>query len=328
MEITRVIKNNNPGLYYSNLGVVDIILYGLRPKVNERAFSAWHLYELIESYEAVLNHITATNENKKRTEAGTTDIDKKLKIIQRKISQETKANSNNILLRILERDVLKLERQFSTIARKEERVLYEVPGGNREELINHLLLSLGSLRKGDEIKALTTPAFWYRQNFGPDGRILTMVKIAALNGVKIHWLLVLDEKDWKDYFRDERRGKILQVDEVLKSQKNTMLELRKMIPTASADVQVKYSEVEPEVKNKIIAQAQTFILLKHNNSHNSYETLIAPTYVERGGQIASVRFWRNPFRAEYDFEQVFVSHWGTAKNILDYVSYKSRNKSQ
>jgi hypothetical protein len=67
--------------------------------------------------------------------------------------------------------------------------LFNLRGGDRDELVKYMLAAFSGLRAGDQILAQTTPIFWQKQNFGANGRLLTMLKMAAIHQIHVRWVL-------------------------------------------------------------------------------------------------------------------------------------------
>jgi serine/threonine protein kinase len=280
-DIINGIIKNNPDLYYANPGIIEIISYGFWPIVDQRALTADHMLELTEIYENS-GKDTINNEFIGQ-EADYSTITRVIDKYERRLKL---ANSNDILVNLTTHDILSMRRHVSSTG------FYSVPGGNRDELINHLLIAMKCLNSGDEITALTTNMFWGKRNFGPNGRLLTMLKISALKGVKINWLLLVEKSDVEEDKEDAKY--------IVDSQKNTIEDLRKIayfrklpIDPTSSDFHgynVRVREISSYEHADIRRNRETFIRLAQKHSIYGKEITITASYTYLGDNISNLMF--------------------------------------
>ncbi len=67
-------------------------------------------------------------------------------------------------------------------------------GRSRDEIVDALCGLLLEVKEGWECHALLTPSFWFEENCGPDGRVVSALRIAAKRGCSIKILLIMREQ--------------------------------------------------------------------------------------------------------------------------------------
>lgn len=361
-DVKNVILNVNPNLYRENPGIIDVIMYGLRPKAVERAFNVEHIMELIDIFLEGEKDASARGASPVHGVIGTRPLSQEKAATLPDLLTEVKRlrNEANALAaadrlpvtRLLADELVRVASQFDSAvgtekaeprtllrARKvqqanpmrmksgntQEGRLFAVPGGDRDRLVNRLLRGLQGLRAGDEIWAQTTSLFWHNCNFGHEGRILTMLKMAALKGVAVRWLLIIDEdreRDDPEEVAPILRAQLAAVEEVRsvlldERERETSKALaqsygsrrlhRKRCPP-SGEYSVKVWLVDKTERSKQVRQATTFVLIRQHLRGTLHETLIAPTYISPGGPLSSLRFWRKAART-VKLRPMFLQNW-------------------
>lgn len=281
-----LVNDRNRDLYQGNLGIPDIILYGLRPRVEERAFSANHLLELLEVFDHAADRLDAPTVDEL---SSLLDPIKTLDLLRWE-------GSRDIYSRMLMRDLRSIRHQLGGVSAGIQH--YAIPGGNRDHVVNHLLLCFSALQRGDKVFALTTPTFWYRHNFGMKGRLLSALKIAAINGVTIRWVQGVSEAELLDQES---------VIPSLEAQREAIEEVLK-ISKGQVDVESKredetgfylgYVPITPAEKENIARRAETFLLFQQDDQPDPCFTFVAPTYITAGGEISSLRVWHGKEQGE------------------------------
>lgn len=317
-EIVETFKKKNRKLYKANLGIPDIILYGLRPKAHERASYAEEVLEVMDYYRDAFRRGAA----KPRTLSQSNESQDLCERFQEFCSEFGDDQIHErILKRILNHVRVQVNSLYSNLTSpgQQRSQLYNLRGGDRDELVKYLLAAFSGLRAGDQILAQTTPIFWRSQNFGANGRLLTMLKMAAIHGITIRWILLIEnDKQWRE------RGET-GLSRILESQRAAVEEATEFAET-SIDIESKsidepgfyfgYRLITEEERKMIVRTAKTFIVVNEKDGAGRDNwTAILPTYTERNGLIANVRLWKNPKRWQHDWRKSFVENLQASTNI-------------
>ncbi len=328
-QIVRSIQEKNQALYEANLGIPDIILYGLRPIAHERATYAEEVLEVMDCYYNAFQQSVY-----KPLPRLATDLDgeeslkqqvNQLSLLIDKLQQQ----NNQIHYRLLKRDLSYLSTQVNSLIAEDFRdpkvrqrsQLYSLRGGDRDDLVKYMLAAFSGLRSGDHVLAQTTPIFWRKENFGANGRLLTMIKMAATHGINIRWVLLIEElTEWQERYKSGLNG-------ILEAHQDAVNEARgiagmevmsKSIETAG--FYLGYRLIPEEQRKSVIRMAKTFIVLNERDDEgNDNFTAILPNYTERDGSIASVRLWRRPWRWQEQWQSSLVENLSLSMNVLEYV---------
>jgi len=310
-ELLEKIRTLNPGLYNENPGIVDIVLYCLRPDVNERASYAEAVLDVVELFEGAFrtseDDVDSNSENiiDKLSEK-ITELDELVQLLQ--------TTDIHLFPRILKRDIRVINTQIRTVKSR----IYNLEG-DRETFINGLLACISMLAPGDQLLALTTPTFWRKYNFGNYGRLLTMIKMAAVHGIRIKWVLLLSQDEFQNS----------EIQEILAAQSHVMQELLGsginvgQNPQNSAAYYVGYVVVDPETRKSVARQSKTFILTNRISQDQNTYTLINPRYNRSEGRVTIVRFWNDPNRLNEfltDLEDYFQSSTSLLSSDLSSTS--------
>ena len=304
LKIHGDVRRVNPSLYDSNPGVVDIIHYCLRADADERAPFAEAVVDVIDLFEAAFGTTMTSGTSQ--------DLGRKYRGLLASMKAYLKALQtvdSHLFYRFVGREIRFLQKQLQSVGTR----VYSLEG-NRETFVNGLLACISTLRRGDHCLALTTPTFWRKQNFGIDGRLLTMLKMAAWKGgVNVRWVLLLSESE---RIEDE-------VSDILDAQNRAAEELTQYrVNTQDWTIDgsgffVGYVVVSDEERKEVARQARTFVLInRHNESKDNY-TLIAPSYNRSEGRVTLVRFWDNPARTP-EFRNDLEKYLEEAESILKY----------
>ena len=308
-ELVRSIRDTNPKLYTENPGVVDIIHYCLRPWPDERAPHAEAIQHLIEIFS------DSFGEQGSRSDLGISldEIQQRIAIIASQITA-IERSGNPFFNKMVARRINSLHENVSSARTK----IFNITG-NRDQIVNDLLACLSCLSKGDECIAVTTSIFWRSQNFGANGRFLTMLKMAALHGITIKWITLITETE---EFDDE-------IYYIMKAHGDTILELQsplfvKGYPQFEVETHDKSSDslcfylgyvvVTEEERALIVRQAKTFITFNRSVNGKTVSTLAAPSYSHRGGNITIIRCWYDPPRYEKEHAKTFSTFLDKSKH--------------
>ena len=291
-EIVSKMIFNNLELYTKNPGVADIIHYCLRTRIEERAPHANAVLEVMKLFGTAFNEQVNVAQPIETSHSNETEL-----LIYTKVLSELLPQIKNPLFRsLVAHSSEKLKAHIVNAGTR----LFDIYG-EREEIVNGLLTCLATLQEGDQVFALTTPIFWRRHNFGANGRFSTMLKLAALKGVSVRWVLLASKGDMKSS----------SVKVIMQAQSNALIELAgntyrfaKYPPVQTIDKNLNGNgyyvgfclEQDSEYEN-YIRHAKTFICInKKINGVDNY-TLFAPAYSERGdGQILIIRCWADSYR--------------------------------
>jgi serine/threonine protein kinase len=174
--------------------------------------------------------------------------------------------------------------------------------GSRGHFVDVFITLLRNLGPGSQIRALTTPTFFFDGNMGPYGRVTSALQLAHLRGVSIEWIIVVNEKGLRDR----------KVCEVLEAQKQVMQDVSDV---DRENPGIRYSVVSPVEYAAMLRQKATFIELKPRANNHSDTVLIAPDYRGEAGSISVIRLWavpgtrlRNREKRRHDLEQNFAEY--------------------
>ncbi|MEM9950363.1 MAG: protein kinase [Chloroflexota bacterium] len=285
-EILQKVKSLNPQLYQQNPGIVDIILYCLRPDINDRASYAEAVLDVLELFEAAFSYPGNRIENTNKDIFG--ELAEKVSELS-DLVQLLQNTDIHLFPRILKRDVRLVYTRLQTVKSR----VYNLEG-DRETFINGLLSCVSLLEAKDQLLALTTPTFWRKENFGNYGRLLTMIKMAGLRNISVKWVLLLSDDEFKKP----------EVKDILQAQSYVMQELSNngiTVGKASSDTgdyYVGYVIVDAETRKAVARQSKTFILINRVAQEKDNYTLINPRYTRSEGRVTLVRFWNDPNRLE------------------------------
>jgi len=306
-EVITAIKAQNPDLYWQNIGIVDVIMYCLRPKAEERAVHAGAVIELMDIFQESFNKHLITQMPSQE------DSIKLISLINKFEGQYIKSlqNKNIWFDKIITRHFRSL---IAHIKSSSSRML--IVTGDRDTQLHNLMGVISTLNPNDQCFAVTTSAFWSIENFGTNGRILTMLKMAALHGVVVRWVILITE--------DEKQQ--LGVQNILNAHKDAALELNeKGVNIKNANINDSgyyfgYKVISDEEKLGFIREAKSFVILNHKDGEKNNRILVAPTYRQANGSIAVVRYWVNPTRWESDFALTLENRLTTALPIINFTS--------
>lgn len=184
--------------------------------------------------------------------------------------------------------------------------------GSRTTLVDAFLTSLSALSETDEIFALTTPALWSDENFGPTSRVSSMLQLLRLKGVRLAWVLMVDDLFKPQTQRvlgfrcaDDRKIAELRAaseeDERHKSARHGNHTDAKTRDDITYDG-FYYVCLESAAYERVLREKKTFIGFRKattaSSSDNPLELHIAPDLGSRGGTLGALTFWMNPRRGK------------------------------
>ena len=163
--------------------------------------------------------------------------------------------------------------------------------GSRAHLLDVLITVLRSLKPGDICKAVTTPTFFFEGNMGPYGRITSALHLAAMRGVRVDWILVVDERSLR-----ERR-----VAEVLVAQGQGATEMQ-----GCDAFNMQFAVPEASLYRRILKRKLTFIKAGPPDDQEP-SIILAPDYRGEAGNMSVLRLWstRANFTRKVEFESIF-----------------------
>jgi hypothetical protein len=310
LDILTEIENRNYSLYMGNIGIPDIICTALRPKADERAASADEILEILDLFD----HRSRSRKSKSpHLQEVLTKLSQTLDTSQ----EELRDQSGPIICNLVGRDANTFNARLKTIQvadtsssqtvvsqhnKQEQGNLYILRGLGRFGFVSALMTAFNCLGESDEITAVTTPLFWESQNFGPNGRLLTTLKMCALRGITIRWILIVDKDRYKGS-DDEAKRRRQVLFNIVASQQKAQEEIHRLNASIEIDdpnrrgFYVGVTELDHVEVQGLIQRGQTFIVLTRNSPQQSSSyTLAAPTYSHNEGTVSSVRFWDNPRR--------------------------------
>lgn len=281
-EITSQIKAINPVLHQANAGIVDIILTCLTPHLDYRARHARAVLDTIDAFD--VRRPARHREEVEAIARTVAQIWRELKVLRRK-----PYSTNPVFRNIVRRRVRALRDELAPLRSR----VFSITG-DREAHVNGLLDCVSLLGPGDELVAVTTARFWRKDNFGPYGRLASMLSMAALRGARIRWIVLARES-----LEDDR--------EALEYQRRCALDYLEASRTNAREYgpginhYVSYRLVPAEEIEMVRRKRDTFILLRVDE----HWTLVAPDYSAASGSVSITRFWADPKRrdellGEYD----------------------------
>lgn len=301
-EIVNQMIDRNLDLYTKNPGIADVIHYCLRTRIEERAPHANAVLEVIKLFATAFSSQINVAPSIELSQSGGAELIAYSKNLTQILSQI----KNPLFRSLVAHGAEKLQAHIVNAGTR----LFDIYG-EREEIVNGLLTCLATLQHGDQVFALTTPIFWRRHNFGANGRFLTMLKLAALKGVSVRWVLLISKADMKSP----------SVKTIMQSQSNALIELASntyrfakypSIVTTDRELNgvgyyVGYCLEQDSEYENYIRQAKTFICMNKRIDTTSNFTLFAPAYSERGdGQISIIRCWADSFRWKEELENTLT----------------------
>lgn len=175
------VNRRNPSLLRSNPGIAKIIDKCLRHNPDDRYHYAENLIAAIEVFDP---RNAARIAPERLSDQGT--------LLAARIA-ELSTQPNNPFLKLASVELDKVIRKLEAMTREHTEIV-----GEREDLIDSLLMYLSSLGPGDEYLTVTAPTYWSEANLGINGRFLTMNKVMALQGVAIRRVFLLCPSDRQD----------------------------------------------------------------------------------------------------------------------------------
>jgi serine/threonine protein kinase len=252
-RVRHIVKEQNPELYRSNAGIVDVIARCLRSDPHDRVR---HVLDVLKDIEAF------------SSETDSIDLDTIAEV----------ALPNNRLFRSIVQWHL---REVRGIMAGIKRGVYEVTGSH-DDLVSALVTQLGLLEEGDQYFTVSHPAFWRRDNAGVDGRVLTMNLLAAKRGATIRRVFMFTQEELE---RDQEVRAIVQAH--LAMSEELRLEGRNVddIEVSAGGCCTRFIVVTEEDRDKILESKRHFAASKHQ----SEEIIMVPVYGPRQ-QLAVVQF--------------------------------------
>lgn len=267
------IKLYNPDLYTLAPGAVDVILMCMRPKVSDRAR---HAGEVIETIDTLCGHGSGNGLQSVIDEVG------RLNDTLRDLQEQPLAQ-NPIIQRVVLRSIRSLLHDAQTLRSQVFNI-----DGDRESFVNGLLACVGTLGMGDELRAVTSTRFWRKENFGPYGRLTSMLIAAAMRGAVINWQLLVDPEHADD-------------DQVVLLYQRASVEEYMYCAKMDSDTYsqaglycVGYHKVTLEDLRRVRRERETFILLRKGDRW----TLVAAAYSDEQGGLSVVHLWDEPTRRQ------------------------------
>ncbi len=300
-EITDLICKNNPSLYKSNLGVVDIILMCLCPNVDYRARHAGVMLETINAFDYTTPFDVSASEGSRH---GITLIENALREVGKELKKlrTSPYSANELFQKIVFRRINSLKDDISPLHSR----VFSI-SGDRDTHVNGLLDCLSVLRTGDEVLAVTSTRFWKKGNFGPYGRLSAMLVTLALRGVEIKWCLLVDDtlpSGEREVLRYQC-NMIEDINECRDGYRNRAME---------SNLKIHYREIPLSELESIRQSKDFFILLRRGVDW----TLVAPEYTDISGEISIIRLWADPRRKE-EFKLIYADHLKHSKPISDFT---------
>ncbi len=211
---------------------------------------------------------------------------------------------NPIIQRVVLRSIRALHHDARTLR---SRVF--VIDGSRETHVNGLLACVGALGANDEVRAVSSSRFWRKENFGPYGRLTSMLIAAAVRGAKVDWQILLDPT------RAVEDQQVLQYQRLAVEEYIFCAGLDSTTYAQSGRYHVGFHTVTLEQLKQVRRERGTGVLLRKGTNW----TLAAVDYSDEYGALSAVRLWHDPSR----LQEMQKRHAGWAKNaksILDYVT--------
>ena len=292
-DIISTIKNCNRVLYEQQPGIADVILMCMRPKVPDRATTASEVVETIDTLRG------AYPADGLRTVIDELD---NLNATLRELESQPLAQ-NPIIQRVVLRSIRALHHDARTLR---SRVF--VIDGSRETHVNGLLACVGALGAGDEVRAVSSSRFWRKENFGPYGRLTSMLIAAAVRGAKVDWQILLDPTH------------AVEDQQVLQYQRLTVEEymfcagLDLVAYEESGLFHVGFHIITLEQLKQVRRERGTGVLLRKGADW----TLAAVDYSDESGALSAVRLWHDPSRLR-EMQDRHAEWAKRAKSILTYV---------
>ena len=171
--IERVLRSTHPRLVRHNPALVDLVCRCLRAEVSQRT----------ESADAVLFDLNLCRQANAVLPAKAQDSLAKI--------QNSIPGRAGIMGHIANVTLENAAAQFGSIKNG-----FLTLRGDHEALVRYMCSFLNLLQKGDRYLTLSFPRFWEESNLGTHGRYLGLNRAAALRGVTIKRVLVVDQEEF------------------------------------------------------------------------------------------------------------------------------------
>ena len=189
-DVAESIRNHNAGLYQANPAIAKIIDKCLRYNPSDR-------YEWCENILEALNNFNVSRIPRHVDAELFRVLTNELCSLWEKIDQlhggghrDAENPKANFFSQMLYRRMENLKRDAEAMRRYHHEIY-----GDREDIIDSLVLYLGVLDQGDQYLTVTLPGFWTEENLGVDGRFLAMNRVMALRGVIVRRVFLVTQED-------------------------------------------------------------------------------------------------------------------------------------
>ncbi|MBI1787407.1 MAG: serine/threonine protein kinase [Acidobacteria bacterium] len=204
-------------------------------------------------------------------------------------------------------------RRFTLPLREEKPMYRYTVGPGREEIVDTVITMLlnldgadGQLNEPDTpavCQALTTPGFFFDENCGAAGRVLSALKIAAVRGAIVEWLFLLNE----------HRMNVPEVVRVMNHQKKAVLDIPDV---ARENLKSRWFSMAPVEYKKFLRQQPTSIYLRPKGSAKA--VLVVPDYASERGEFISLRVFPASDQRVPELREAFQRYWKPSNELSKY----------
>lgn len=154
----------------------------------------------------------------------------------------------------------------------------------RPNMVDTMVNLIVQLRPGDSCRALLTPNFFNTQNMGLFGRVTSSLQLAAMSGVQLEWIILVNEEHQQN--RD--------VAEVLQQQRTAAQFLNGLDEASAKPYGLYYAVINSAEYGKRVLQDRLTSILITATQPRRTDILVAPDYHGDGGEISALRIWSEP----------------------------------
>jgi serine/threonine protein kinase len=275
--------------YQDSLRRAEVILQCVRSKVDRRARNVAHALTILnlfahpEDTRRVLPDIPKTKLKPKKVQS-----------FESLLASRLPAHVPSALWAVLLSQVESMEDRAHSLR---EQGAVRIIGG-RSALVDAFLNAVSTLTRDDICVAVTTPAIWSDDNFGPTSRISSMLQLVRLRGVGMRWVFKIRE-------RDRNTGDVQRILAFRHADEEKLRAIYRPIPESEGFF---YETVDDKAYEEFVRTKKFFIGFLSRQKYNdlqvrgpeqmSLDLLIAPDFMVRAGPLAALTFWMRSKRTD------------------------------
>jgi|GEM_PF-5912919 len=293
----------------NSLRQAEVILHCVRSRVERRARNVEHLATVIDLFQpdAIEREVSGRSSNLSDLGRGFKGFRKgEISLSEATLLAETLTGRqcDTSVNRVFADQLATVANNIRLLSEERGPTPLRISSG-RPDLVDSFLAAMSSLDSDDTCIALTTPTLWNELNFGPTGRASSMLQIRRLRGAGLRWIILVKNSDLYKH----------EVQHILKcrGQDNSIIS-----DTVARDensqrrnqdgffyVPMSDDEYEDSVRFKQsfigVARGRAFRECANEDCRAEdipMKMMIAPDFVSRGGELATLTYWSAPERPD------------------------------